>query len=289
MKKSLAVAVGFLVGLVLFAIGREIALDERSWPQLLSGALRAVGRLAWVDTTLVTGLAAVTAAVFSIRAVGAQIKASDEAVQRQIRSADTIEKNRLLAKRDANRAVMPLTLSSISRYSEANVLLLDELWEMCQNGFLPRKLPETAFANLPTDSIDALKELVEVLTEEERYSVRQLLVEIQIEHSRLQTFIQSQRRDQMIAQHTIGSHIMGQCAIHARASSFYRFARWKSDRLPTIIRGKALYDALFLMGAYRSQEDLNEFYELSDDGVWDPYEMRDTDDESSDPTGEKTQ
>lgn len=272
-KKIVAGALGFVLGLLLFAVGREIALDARSWSQLFSDGLSSVGKLGWVDTTLVTGLAAVTAAVFSIRAVGAQIRASDEAVQRQISSADTIEKNRLLAKRDANRAVMPLTLSSISRYCEANVLLLDELWGKCEDEILPSGVGETCFANLPTESIAALKELVEFLNENERYSVRKLLVEIQIENSRLQGLIQSQRRDRMITKWDIGSYIMGQCAIHTRASSFYDFARWKSEQLPTVIRGSALYNALLVTSAYRSQEALNEFYGLQDDATWDPYRM----------------
>lgn len=287
MKKIAAGAFGFVLGLLLFAVGRGIALDTRSWPQLLSDAIRSFGRLGWVDTTLVTGLAAVTAAVFSIRAVGAQIKASDYAVQRQIDHSSTSEANKLNARRDANRAVMPLTLASLSQYSQTNALLLDQLWEKCQNGILTRRMTETTFANLPTGSVAALKELVEVLDERERYSIRQLLVEIQIESSRLEWVVQSQRKDSLITQSNIESRILGQCAIYARVSSFYEFARWKSDILPTIMGGKLIYDALVLTGAYRSQERLNEAYRLSEDRVWDPYKMWE-EDGGFDANGKKT-
>ncbi|AYG65784.1 hypothetical protein CCGE531_07065 [Rhizobium sp. CCGE531] len=108
MKVLLAGIVGSVLGLLLFAVGREVwfAFQERPTPEVFDAAFDAVGSLRWIDTTLVTGLAAVAAAFVSVRAV-----------HRQIDSDRQMEADRIAAQPAASRATLPLVLSRICRYA----------------------------------------------------------------------------------------------------------------------------------------------------------------------------
>jgi len=271
MKKIAAGAFSFVLGLLLFAVGREIAFDTRSWPQLFSDGLSSVGKLSWVDTTLVTGLAAVAAAVFSIRAVKNQIEASDRAVQRQIDHVSHTERERLLARRDANRSVLPLSLAALSQYAEANVQVLQDLWCECVDHLLPASTPEAKFASVPSGTIASLKDMIESLDSGQRPAFRQLLVDIQIESSRIEGLIQQQRRREIIGQPTIETRMLGQATIYARAASFYRYARWETEELSAKLSGDDVATALKLTGAHHCDDHIIESYQLHTTEIWDPY------------------
>lgn len=225
MKKSLAVAVGFLVGLVLFAVGREIALDARSWPQLLSDALRAVGRLGWIDTTLVTGLAAVTAAVFSVRAVGAQIKASDDAVQRQIDHSVELNQGSIQRRHDAAFAVLPLTLSLLIDGSQRRAAAIRYCIDQCTGQILPASADIPSFEGMPSDLPPLLRDILEVAAQTNHRAIRKLIVSMQVQQARLSAL----RNDHSTLGYTVMrtsllAYIISEAEIFARASQLYLMA-----------------------------------------------------------------
>ncbi|MBB2832395.1 UNVERIFIED_ORG: hypothetical protein GGD51_002524 [Rhizobium esperanzae] len=273
MKIALAALVGFFVGLLVFAVGREIiwAFEARPSWDVISDAVAAVGSLRWIDTTLVTGLAAVCAAAFSVVEIRRQIRASNTAVQQQIDHATKLEEERKEARRAANRAVLPLTLAALSQYAETNAGLLENLRSICTANLLPDNVAIPVFADLPGESIGALKEMVETAHPRDRPAFNRLLVDVQVESSRLSGIHVSHRRGGIITASNIDAHIIGQAALYARTAALYDFGRSQSGQAPHEITKRQVASALFLVGAHQVREELIERYALESDDIWSPY------------------
>ncbi|MDI5929926.1 hypothetical protein [Rhizobium leguminosarum] len=262
MKVALAALVGFLLGLLLFAIGREIwwAFAARPVGEVVSKALAAVGSLGWIDTTLITGIAAIGAAYLSVRAVHAQIK-----------QAEQIETERNAAKRAANRAVLPISLAALSQYAEANTSLLKGLLESCVEQLLPKTIRIPHFAQIPSGVVAALKEMVEYLGDTERKAFIHLLVAIQVQSSRLAALAEEHGRGQLTLATNLESYIIGQAEIYARAASLYNFGRGAADEIPLGLKRSEIGSALFLIGIRDSLKDeLVERFNLASDAIWPP-------------------
>lgn len=222
-KKIVAGALGFVFGLLLFAVGREIALDARSWPQLLSDAMRTVGRLGWVDTTLVTGLAAVTAAWLSVGAV-----------RQQIHQAEIIEKNRKDAKHTAIRAAIPLALSDLIEYCTETLEVLETIHLMCVKGVLPTSSIIPNFPTAPKTVVGDVKELIEFSKTEDRRFLWQILVSFQILQARLNSLPPSNASaSSVVMQLNIESFIVNAADLMARGSAYFNYARGFSSQPPT--------------------------------------------------------
>jgi hypothetical protein len=272
-KKWHAFAIGFPVGLLSFAVLREVvwAFQARPAGEVLSFAISKVGRLGWIDTTLVTGLAAVTAAALSVREVRRQIRSSNAASTQQIVHSTKLDQARRDARRAANRAVLPLTLAALSQYAETNAHLLVSLREKVNNGILPKGSAIPTFTNLPSGIIAALKEMIETVEPSERRAFTRLLMDIQVESSRLSGIEHSNKRGGIITTSNIDAHILGQSAIYARTASLYDFARGKTEEATDKITKKQVATGLFLVGVHEIREDLIERYNLDTDDPWNPY------------------
>ncbi len=256
MKKSLAIAVGFLVGLLLFAVGREIAFDARSWLQLFRDALHAVGRLGWVDTTLVTGLAAVTAAVFSIRAVGAQIKASDDAIQRQMDHATELTQKDRQRRHDAAFAVLPLTLSLLIDSSQQRASALRQCIDQCTGKILPRSAQIPEFEAIPSDLPPLLRDILEVAPQINHRAIKRLIVSMQVQQARLSALGNEHSTWGMIVMRSnLLAYIVGEAEIYARASQLYLMAVELETTAAEEITKAGVGGAVFSIGIYDQLRD----------------------------------
>jgi len=265
MKKHLIFGLaGFAIGVVIAAVAREVVLAfvEDPTPVVLGAAFRWLGTFRWLYDyqTFITGVAAVGAAFLSI-----------SAVRRQIEQVERIEADRREARRAANRGVLPLTLAALSKYAEANASLLEDLYGKTVRGVLPKSTDIPTFANLPSEIIAALKEMIETLDPGERGAFTRLLINMQIESSRLSGIEHSKRRDGIISANNIGGQLLGQAAIYARTAALYDFARSKTEHVTDTITKRQVASALFLVGVHEVREELVEMYKLDSDDVWDPY------------------
>lgn len=261
MKKSLAAAVGFLVGLLVFAVGREIALDGRSWPQLLSDALHAVGGLGWIDTTLVTGFAAVIAAWLSVGAV-----------RQQINQADIIEKNRRDAKHTAIRAAIPLTLSDLIEYCTETLEALETTHMLCASGILPKAAVLPQFQVPPKNVVEDMKELIEFSKPEDRRFIWQVLVSFQILQARLSGLTQSHASStSVVMELNIEAYIVNAADLMARVSAYFNYARGFANVPPKMVTRSEVAGAMSAVIWHLSLSGVISRFRLTGDEPWDPW------------------
>lgn len=261
MKKSVAAAIGFLVGLLLFSVGREIAFDERSWAQMLSDALRTVGRLGWIDTTLVTGFAAVIAAWLSVGAV-----------RQQINQADIFEKNRIDAKHTAIRAAIPLALSDLIEYCEETLKALETTHMLCVSGILPNGAVLPQFQMPPKNAVGDLKELIEFSKPEDRRFIWQVLVSFQILQARLSGLRQSHASStSIVSELNIEAYIVNAADLMARVSAYFNYARGFAKVPPKMVTRSEVAGAMSAVIWHVSLSGVISRFGLTGDEPWDPW------------------
>jgi hypothetical protein len=240
MKKLVAGLVGFVVGLLLFAVGRELwlALHERPAGMVVNNAITAVGQLGWVDTTLVTGLAAVTAAYFSI-----------DAVRRQMAQVDRIEEDKKDARHAAARAMLSLSLSSLCDYATKCARITYDL-TFKYNGLdlsLEAVIPE--YPPLPDGALAVIREMIEVVDAKDRKAFSKLVSTVQVHASR----INGMREDYLSGHHRpnlieVDQYVYDAAEIYARASALFRYARWTDEDIQSNIDQGKIDLAFHLMG-----------------------------------------
>jgi len=257
MARIAAAGIGFLIGLMVFAVGREIAFAFVSRPALvvISGAVAAIGSLRWVDTTLVTGVAAVTAAALSIREIRRQVSAAAEDTQKQIDHSLSLQKQQTDAKRDAARVALPLALSSICEYAEISTRELLHLLRAFKITSLPPKHPLPDFPRLPDDAIATLKETVEFVEYRDRLAFAHLLRQIQILNSRTRGLPEEARVRRGLARTNIEDYINDGILVYAQASDLFDFARYETDTTPIALSEQSLGAAFAVAGIHGELRD----------------------------------
>ncbi|EJT05693.1 hypothetical protein RCCGE510_07191 [Rhizobium sp. CCGE 510] len=276
LKKRHAFAIGMPIGLLAFPVLRRVvwAFQARPAGQVISEAISAVGSLKWFDTTLVTGLVAVGAAYFSVRAIKEQIKASDEAVQRQIDNAIALEQDRKDARRDANRAVLPLTLTAISELVELNAPKIRYLLAQCERSWLPKTAGIPPFDPISGEIISSLKEMVETLDKADRPFFAALVTAMQVEAANQRGLRDNGIDGKMVSADNLRSHLIRHAEIYARAGALFEYGRGDTDDIPKAIRKLDLANALFLMRVFDIRDELVELYGLESDEEWDVSQYR---------------
>jgi len=273
MKIAAAVAVGLLLGVLLFAVGREVVFAFQAAPaiEVIDLALRQVGRLQWIDTTLVTGFAAVAAAAISIRAIRDQIAADERAVERQLQFAKVAARDDREARLTGARAVLPITLSSICAYAEAVLsAMIDLLWE-CEDGRLPQA-KELSFLDLPVEAIHHLKLVIELSGREDRAIYASLVGSLQIQSARLRGLRREMARAPA-SQASIEGLALDATEIYARASLLFPFGRFETETPNGDLTIENLGNALHGMNVFSHDSLLLEraktYFQFRDDGVID--------------------
>ncbi|MBX4964475.1 hypothetical protein [Rhizobium binae] len=241
LKKRHAFAIGLPFGVLAFAILREVvwAFQARTAGEVIGHALSTIGSLKWIDTTLVTGFAAVGAAYLSVKTV-----------RDQIRQDKQLEADRILARHDAARAVLPLALSNICQYAIDCGTQLRSLAAQCRDGRLPGNTIIAAFPVPPSDAIQSLKEFIETSPQRDRDFVAKLLSKIQVQISRLQGMRSDRPRGTIVLSINIEDHILDAAEIYGRASVLFEYARGDSNTMPNRLLAPDVYPALSAIGIW---------------------------------------
>lgn len=241
LKKLHAFAIGFPFGLLSFAVLREIvwAFQARPADEVIGDAMSEVGRLGWIDTTLVTGLAAVTAAYVSVRAV-----------RDQIAQVDRIEADRRDASCAATRAMLQLSLSSLCDYATKCARLSYDLsWKFNGSNMADgQKIPE--YPSVPDGALTVIKEMIEVVDRAHRPTFAKLVSAIQINAATLrgmkQDFDDGRHSPRLI---DVDGCVVASAEVYARSHALFDYSRWDEETVPAIGIGKQeIRGALNLMG-----------------------------------------
>ena len=177
-------------------------------------------------------------------------------INKQIKSAERQELNRLASRREAARAVLPLTLSSITEYaSDAGRAMLN-LMGQCNGEALPAAVVMPTWPILPTDAITELKELAENSRLAETIFVSRLLSAIQIQNSRirgLQRELAGERRSTVKS--NLESYLLDAAESYARATALFDYARREADQFPTQITWEAVRQGVWLIALHSPSPD----------------------------------
>ncbi len=238
-KKIVAGALGFVLGLLLFAAGREIALDPRSWSQLFSDAMRSVGRFGWVDTTLVTGVAAVAAAYLSI-----------SAVQQQITQERTLEDERRTAKLTAARSVLALSLSNLCEYATDCANKNHQLLMQCGEDQFPESITIPEFPSVPDAAIAVIKEMVEFSNGKQGRIFATLASKLQVQSARVRGMKRDKARGILPSRHTIEAYLVDALEVYARCSALFAYARFEEGSKAVGLEHGDLAASIHKVGIY---------------------------------------
>ncbi len=256
-KLLLAGLVGFAVGTVLFAVGREIvwAFAAQSAGRAISSSLRWVGTFQWLYDyqTFLTGILAGGGVLW------------------QIRQAAHSERDRFEANRAAARAILPLTLSEVSEYAEKVSACVRPILETSDHGRVVVNLDISDLPTLQPGAVENLRSMVEASHKDERTYLFNLLNTLQILTTRSRGLILDRRRERIILDLNVHSILLNCAELYAYAAGLYEFARNKSDTVPNFISRRDVASGLFLTHVHGELRDtLVERYRLSGDGPNDP-------------------
>ena len=233
MGRAEAALIAVLVGIV------AIALVEA---QPSSGAPT---NLLYHYQTLVGGLLAIAGAV-----IGAIY------INKQIKSAERLELARLASRREAARAVLPLTLSSVAEYATDAGRAMLALMAQCEGETLPPQVVMPTWPKLPTDAITSLKELAENSRPNETLFVSRLLSAIQIQNSRIRDLekeLSGNRRSTIKV--NLESYLIDAGESYARATALFDYARREADHFPTQITWEGVRQGVWLISVHSPSPD----------------------------------
>lgn len=241
LKKRHTFAIGILIGLLAFPVLRRVALafQARQAGEVINDAISAIGSLKWIDTTLVTGLAAVIAGALSIKAI-----------RNQIEQVERLEVDRMDAKRTAARAVLSVTLSTICDYSATCSKITHDLLPHCRRGRLPDeyKLPE--YPELPSSAISVIKEIVEYVEPQHRMVFAELASSMQVQRSRLRNVSKDFAGGFGLKESDLLQYVVDALEVYARATALFDYARFEPKAVPKNIERGGIVGAIHSAGIF---------------------------------------
>ena len=171
-------------------------------------------------------------------------------LNRQMGQTERLERERTGKDREAERAVLPLTLSAICDYAATSGRLGKSLLDQCVDDRLPRnvKIPAESVPRLPSTVIADLKELVRSLEPNQTAGIAKLISEIQVHEARMRSFPSRVRHLNVV---DLREHILDAAQIYARSEAFFDWARRDVDHVPVGATWGRVTAALFIMGILR--------------------------------------
>ncbi len=200
--------------------------------------------------TLLAGIGALVAAVFTIRKMQAQINQAAE-----------FQKDQLRRESRAARIVLPLALSEITEYSIKCIKLLEPYAPAKGDG--PTLSSDTKPLPLPNSIFDTMKEVARTEDAAIADSVGEIISWLQIQHSRLENLIRlvSERSTKRISRHEAQDAILDAAELYALSARLFPYARSLQPEHNEDFRTK-LKNALIIAGIV--DVDRSEFPELID-------------------------
>lgn len=254
---------GVAIGIFILAVCIEAvrAVYARGLVCAFDGVLWWIGTFQWLEDyqTLITGIAAVIAARLSIQTIERQIKQADEAAKSQLAQVERIESERKEAKRTAVRAMLPLSLSSLSDYAQTCGLTLYKLHVAAPEPNVPvfeyQPQGDTEFPPLPDDAIATIKELIEFSNPELVRLLSELAAKVQVQSSRLRGLKRALAANSTVSKHSIEAYTLDAAEIYARCSSLFDYGRFKTERLPNKLTTADISSAIHNIGIYDNLHD----------------------------------
>jgi hypothetical protein len=184
-------------------------------------------REGWIDhwQTLIAGLIAILAAF-----VGGLF------INRQISSAHIIEKERVERKFSAARAILPLTLSALSEYTQLCNSHLKTILATKRGDAIPLQATPTKAPTFPNGIIEDLRGIIEYSDKPIRTALVALVGKLQIQMSRLTTLERHLKEGpdntNSIVVTNIEDYILDAADIYARCAALFHFARGATEIAP---------------------------------------------------------
>jgi hypothetical protein len=210
--------------------------------------------------TLIAGLIAIVAAL-----IGGHF------INRQIRVTKDLEATARSRRFDAAKAVLPLTLSSLTDYAIASNRMLKAIHATATHGSIPKQANPELAPIVPAEIVDDLRSLIELSDEPLRISVVDLMHQIQVQFSRVRSMVANLKDgyddDFTITTLNVENYMIDTADIYARCSMLFDIARGNSAQPPGAPRQTDIRVALRQMGIWedtyrRVHERLNTDYPL---------------------------
>jgi hypothetical protein len=157
-------------------------------------------------------------------------------IHRQIVAGNAIEADRLKRKFDAARAVLPLTLSTLTEYARSANEHLKLILATKNGEAIPRQSAPAAPPTVPQIVIDDLRGMIEYSDEPIRGSLRIFVGRLQIQSARLSTLTTHLRdthdNSWSVTASNVESSILDTAEIFARCALLFKFARGDGGAMP---------------------------------------------------------
>lgn len=221
----------------LVLIGCVFLIMLGAWSTKYPYIIKAIGSFIYDFQTLIGALLALAGAWWGV-----------SAIRKQIHQTEDLERRRISSKKEAARAVLPLTLSSITGYERELIGSLRMLHQQ-YNG--QRFKPDAIVPSLPDfpyDVISSLKETIEFSTSVEVEIFARLLSNIQVCEARVRSMFSSiegsphSRRSELRA--NVEEYMLNAMVIHKRAESIFDYARRETSSIPIDISWQDVESAM---------------------------------------------
>ncbi|MEQ8311626.1 MAG: hypothetical protein RIA72_13100 [Sphingopyxis sp.] len=168
--------------------------------------------------TLVSGLLAICAGGFVVYQTRAQARE---------------EKRKRLAKFEATRTLLPLTLSELIRWTNEIIRILEALRTSSHSQHLTKAERQISTPPLPANLINQLRDLVEYNDEKVfRYYISSILRKIQVSRSRLETIDPDKEPNLIVTRSDIDNNLYDFLELGLWLESLFKFARSESNSCP---------------------------------------------------------
>lgn len=218
-----------------------------------------IGEWIYDFQTLITGILAVSAALYAAKFAQKQVSAANaqiEVAREQITASKEQADRERAAKLRAARASLPTTLSSICEYAQnaqnagqalnaawpSAAKMYPEDHDPNAEGLVTAKIPDS-----PHDILISLERIVELTDAEDvAERIESILREAQVFSSRTRPLANGVQ----ISTDLLAIHIVQACALHARAESLFTYARRKTKGVNSADLWDRTIAALSIMSIY---------------------------------------
>lgn len=164
----------------------------------------------------------------------------------QTRQFAAHEKERLARQERASRAIMPLALSTLSRYASVNASALRKIYDQAIHESVPRNAEIPKFERAPKELVSEIKEIVLHSPTDIGVAFSKILLRIQLHETRVES-LPEEIRSMAVHKSTIESYIFDVAYIYAGSSNLFDYARQETNSPPEKVSWANIYNALNLL------------------------------------------